>query len=180
MDHHLHRVRAEDWRRYRELRLQMLLDTPQAYLETHQEALEYPDTEWKFRTGRSASEGNIGVAALDDDGIWVGAMNGFLPEPGTAKLVGVWLHPDHRGPEGGAAAMMLEEVVRWAREETAAERLVLLVHEDNRRAIAFYRRHGFTTTGHTVPYPLEKSSRELEMALALDREPGPDPGPEPG
>lgn len=169
MDYHLHRTRAGDWRRYRELRLQMLRDTPQAYLETHREASAYPDEEWQFRTARSESEGNIGVAALDGDGTWVGAMNCFLPEPGTAKLVGVWLHPDHRGPGGGAAAMMLDEVVRWAREEAAADRMVLLVHEDNRRAVAFYRRHGFVATGHTVPYPLDRTRHELEMVLNLVR-----------
>lgn len=163
----LHRVRAEDWPRYRELRLQMLKDTPQAYLETYREALEYADEEWEFRTTRAASAGNIGVAALDADGTWVGAMNAFLPEPGTAKLVGVWLHPDHRGSAGGAAAMMLDAIVRWARDDARAGRLTLLVHEANRRAVAFYRRHGFAPTGHTVPYPLDETSHELEMALKL-------------
>ncbi|XIE81082.1 hypothetical protein AB6O49_30810 [Streptomyces sp. SBR177] len=54
----------------------------------------------------------------------------------SAKLVGVRLHPDHRGPAGGAAVLMPDKIVRGARGETAAERLVLLVHEGNRRALS--------------------------------------------
>ncbi|MFF9502976.1 GNAT family N-acetyltransferase [Streptomyces sp. NPDC014656] len=167
MDYTLHRVQAEDWPAYRAIRLEMIRDTPLAYLETIEDALGHPDSEWRFRTTRSASPGNIGVAAVGPEGTWVGVMNGFLPARDTAKLVGVWLHPDHRGPAGGVAALMLDEIVRWAREETAAERLVLLVHEENRRAIAFYRRGGFVPTGHEEPYPLDESQRELEMALPL-------------
>ncbi|MFB7579359.1 GNAT family N-acetyltransferase [Streptomyces hydrogenans] len=167
MDYTLHRVRAEDWPVYRAMRLAMIRDTPLAYLETIDDALGHPDSEWRFRTTRAAGPGNISVAAVCPEGSWVGVMNGFLPTPDTAKLVGVWLHPDHRGPAGGAAALMLDEIVRWAREETAAERLVLLVHEENRRAIGFYRRSGFVATGHEEPYPLDESQRELEMVLPL-------------
>lgn len=167
MDYTLHRMRAEDWTAFREIRLQMLRDTPLAYLETIDDALGHPDAEWLFRTTRAAAPGNIGVAAVGPEGTWVGVMNGFLPAPDTAKLVGVWLHPEHRGPAGGAATLMLDAVVRWAREETGAERLVLLVHEDNLRAIAFYRRGGFVPTGHREPYPLDRSRSELEMALLL-------------
>ncbi|MFF7778203.1 GNAT family N-acetyltransferase [Streptomyces tanashiensis] len=63
--------------------------------------------------------------------------------------------------------LMLDEIVRWAHEETTAERLVLLVHEDNHRAIAFYRRSGFVPTGYEEPYPLNDSQREVEMAHPL-------------
>ncbi|WP_392872693.1 GNAT family N-acetyltransferase [Streptomyces sp. LN499] len=168
MDYTLHRVRADDWRQCRSLRLQMLRDTPLAYLETVEEALQYPDSEWQFRSSRSASTGNIGVATVGPDGTWVGAMNGFLPERGTAKLVGVWLHPGHRGPAGGVAGLMLDEIVRWAREDAAASRLALLIHEDNHRAIAFYRRSRFVLSGRTEPYPLDECSSELETELTLD------------
>ncbi|MEU8539788.1 GNAT family N-acetyltransferase [Streptomyces sp. NPDC048717] len=176
MDFTLHRVRPEDWPAYREIRLAMLRDTPLAYLETVEDALGHPESEWRFRTTRAASPGNIGVAVVAADGTWIGVMNGFLPAPDTAKLVGVWLRPDHRGPGAapagaaggpGPAALMLGEIVRWAREETGAERLTLLVHEDNHRALAFYRRSGFVPTGHEEPYPLNEAQKEVEMDLAL-------------
>ncbi|MEU8834878.1 N-acetyltransferase [Streptomyces sp900116325] len=169
MEYRLHRVRAEDWQHGRAIRLQMLRDTPAAYLETFEEALAHPDSEWQFRATRSAGPGNIGVAAVDGSGIWVGTMSGFLPEPGIAKLVSVWLHPDHRGSGAGVAALMLDAVIRWARDEEKAKQLVLLVHEDNRRAIAFYERAGFSYTGRTEPYPLDESKQELEMELPLEQ-----------
>ncbi|WIB37098.1 GNAT family N-acetyltransferase [Curtobacterium sp. MCJR17_043] len=39
----------------------------------------------------------------------------------------------------------------WARGR--GDRILLHVHEDNPRAIAFYRRRGFVPTGRLVPYP---------------------------
>jgi ribosomal protein S18 acetylase RimI-like enzyme len=53
----------------------------------------------------------------------------------------------------------------WARGEGNA--LTLLVHEDNDRAIAFYRRRGYELTGRTVPYNLDPSKNELEMRRTL-------------
>ncbi|BAU83928.1 acetyltransferase [Streptomyces laurentii] len=170
LDYSLHRLQPEDWPAYRAIRLAMLRDTPLAYLETVDDALALPESEWRFRTTRAAGPGNVGVAAVGPDGAWVGVMNGFLPAPDTAKLVGVWLEPGHRGAGGtgaGLAARMLDEVVRWAREETGAKRLTLLVHEENGRAIGFYRRSGFVLTGRTERYPLDVRQSELEMVLGL-------------
>ncbi|MDY0813862.1 GNAT family N-acetyltransferase [Kitasatospora purpeofusca] len=159
-----------DWERMREVRLAQLLDTPMAFLETYGTALAHGDEEWHSRIRRVNEPGSVGLAAVHDDGAgageWVGTMIGFTPEPGTALLVGVWVHPEHRGRERGVTDTMLDAIIAWARE-TGARRLLLTVHEDNARAAAFYRRRGFEFTGGTKPYPLDPAARELEMALPL-------------
>ncbi|MEV0193423.1 GNAT family N-acetyltransferase [Kitasatospora purpeofusca] len=159
-----------DWQRLREVRLAQLLDTPMAFLETYGTALAHGDEEWHSRIRRVNEPGSVGLAAVHDDGTgageWVGTMIGFTPEPGTALLVGVWVHPEHRGRERGVTDTMLDAIVAWARE-TGARRLLLTVHEDNARAAAFYRRRGFELTGGTKPYLLDPAARELEMALPL-------------
>ncbi|WP_280715818.1 GNAT family N-acetyltransferase [Kitasatospora sp. MAP5-34] len=178
----IERVRRAGWERYRELRLQMLQDSPVAYLETYQEALAHPEVEWRFRVGRMAGPGQLGVVAVAPDGDWIGVMGGLATEPGTAVLVGVWLHPEHRGrgragsgagagAEGGygdgVADRLLNEVIDWARTEVGAVRILLEVHETNARAAAFYERRGFVRTGVTRPYLLDPSTLEVEMALGL-------------
>ncbi|MFD4908973.1 GNAT family N-acetyltransferase [Kitasatospora purpeofusca] len=163
-----------DWERLREVRLAQLLDTPMAFVETYGTALAHGDEEWHSRIRRVNEPGSVGLAAVHDSGgddgagagEWVGTMIGFTPEPGTALLVGVWVHPEHRGRERGVTDRMLDAIVAWARE-TGARRLLLTVHEDNARAAAFYRRRGFEPTGGTKPYPLDPAARELEMALPL-------------
>lgn len=167
MTYRLHRLTDQDWQHYRDLRLAMLADTPAAYLETLEEARAHDDDEWRFRARRAAGEGNIAVTALDGRGTWVGTMAAFVTGPGTAKLVSVWLHPAHRG--SSAAPLMLDAVANWARDEAGAHALRLLVHQDNTRAAAFYRRSGFTPTGHREPYPLAEDEYETEMELGLAR-----------
>ncbi|GAA2739196.1 GNAT family N-acetyltransferase [Kitasatospora cinereorecta] len=91
------------------------------------------------------------------------------------KVVSVWVHPDHRGgaarragaSERGPADQLLTATLEWAREQSGADRAVLEVHEENARARAFYRRHGFAPSGLTRPYPLDPAARLLELELDL-------------
>lgn len=167
MAYRIHRIEPDDWQRFRDVRLRMLADSPAAYEETYADALAQPNSEWQFRAKRAASPGNVGTVVIHRDGEWIGTMSGFLPEPDTAKLVSVWVHPEHRGQARGVADLLLDDVLSWARESTSARRLTLEVHESNARAIAYYRRRGFADTGNTCPYPLDPTTLEVEMVLAL-------------
>ncbi len=159
------RLREDDWRRWRELRLEMLRDTPIAYLETLAEAERLGEAQWRARTRRAAQ--GAGFVAVDPgSGRWVGTMSAYEPEPGVAVLVSVYVAPGWRG--GSAAPALLEACAAWARGR-GHRTLRLLVHEDNVRAVAFYARRGFVATGHREPYPLDRSRDELEMELALER-----------
>lgn len=55
----------------------------------------------------------------------------------------------------------------WAR---GVERVRLIVHEDNGRAQAFYRRAGFMPSGRTVPLAKSAGERELELEFVLERD----------
>ncbi|WP_327674001.1 GNAT family N-acetyltransferase [Kitasatospora sp. NBC_00458] len=167
MAYRIERIGLADWERLREVRLTQLLDTPMAFLETYETALAHGEEEWHARVRRVNEPGSVGLAAVAESGEWVGTMIGFTPEPGSAQLVGVWVHPDHRGRERGVTDALLDAVVGWVRAEAGAERLLLSVHEENDRAAAFYRRRGFEFTGGTKPYALDPAARELEMALAV-------------
>lgn len=162
-DHMEFTVRAvveDDWREVKALRLEMLQDTPIAYLETLASALAEPDATWQVRAARPALDGSLRLAAIDGSGRWIGTLGGFLDRHHGATLVSVYVTPRARGRHGIFDAM-LDRVEDWARERGTTLRLS--VHEDNRRAIAAYVKRGFVETGQWVPYPLEPGGRELEM-----------------
>ncbi|WP_395297620.1 GNAT family N-acetyltransferase [Kitasatospora hibisci] len=163
----IERIGTEDWERLRRVRLAQLLDTPTAFMETHARALAFGEDEWRSRAARVNEPGAIGLVAVDEAGEWVGTMISFASGPESAVLVGVWVDPEHRGRERGVTDRLLDGVVRWARTEAGARRLVLTVHEDNPRATAFYRRRGFEFTGESEPYGLDPGSLLVEMALPL-------------
>ncbi|MGO1266823.1 MAG: GNAT family N-acetyltransferase [Microbacterium gubbeenense] len=159
------RFGAADWQEYREIRLRMLADTPIAYGETLEHARSLGDADWIMKATRNEVEPNIGLAAIDDEGAWLGVMSGFVSAHAGAMLVGVFVDPAARGRHEGVADELLDGIVDWAR--VFGSTLTLDVHADNPRAIGFYRRRGFVDTGVTMDYELPPFGIENQMRLAL-------------
>ena len=154
-----------DWAAYRDLRLEMLVDTPIAFTETVDRARLHPDEHWRNRTANRSPTSRL-FAAVAEDGSWLGTMDGFHPAGNRDPvLVGVYVTPEFRGAREGLADALLDAVIEWSRSR--GERLLLEVHENNEPAIRFYRRRGFTPTGVTIPYALDPNAVDLEMALLL-------------
>jgi RimJ/RimL family protein N-acetyltransferase len=127
---------VDDWRAWRDLRLEALADTPIGFAELYADAALLSDEEWRTRWTRP------GVRFLAYDGDEpVGMAGGFLDDAGRPVLFGVYVRPAVRGQ--GVLATLVEAVAAWA----APERLVLDVHEDNERAHRAYLKLGFVDTG---------------------------------
>jgi GNAT superfamily N-acetyltransferase len=155
-------VVEQDWVRLRALRLEMLADTPIAYLETLETAEAHPVSHWKRHArGRPSS---VKLVAEAPDGRWLGTMTGIVSE-GVPTLVAVYVAPDARGAGAGVTDALLAGIETWA--AARGDQLRLEVNELNGRAIEAYRRRGFVLTGRTTPYPLEPPSLELEMVKPL-------------
>ncbi|MFP3714238.1 GNAT family N-acetyltransferase [Puerhibacterium sp. TATVAM-FAB25] len=124
------------------------------------------------RTGADAVAGT-GTDGAGLPGRWVGSATGILEQPGSedfegqpvevrqVHVVGVWLHPDHRGR--GVIQRMIDAVVAWG-VEREVERARLYVHADNARAQGAYRKAGFVPSGNAF---IGSTGRELEMVRAL-------------
>jgi len=170
------RVRSEDWPQLRAMRLEALQDeaAPIAYLETYQDALVRPDAFWQERAAGASSGAAVAqFAAITEAGEWVASVSALREEPGAddwaghriehlqAHVVGVWVQPAHRGT--GVIGRLVDEVAGWSGEHGVG-RLRLLVHQDNGRAQAAYRKLGFAPTGITVPLA---AGVEIEMSRQL-------------
>ncbi|MDF3300299.1 GNAT family N-acetyltransferase [Streptomyces tropicalis] len=171
-------VRAEEWPAVKALRLLALRDPVAhlAFLETYDQAAAEPDSFWQGRAARAAEEGS-GVrqfVAEGPDGAWAGTVTVLIEEAGTTDwagfpverrqghLVGVFMRSEHRGC--GLTEVLFDAALEWSWDE-GADRVRLIVHEDNGRAQRFYRRLGFEPSGLTVPLPQAPQERELEFVL---------------
>ncbi|MDQ1046745.1 GNAT family N-acetyltransferase [Streptomyces sp. V4I2] len=171
-------VRADEWPAVKELRLAALKDPVAhlAFLQTYEEAAAEPDSFWKERTA-SGAEGATGVQqiiAAGPDGRWVGTLTVLVEEPGTTDwagfpverkqghLVGVFVRPEERG--NGLTEVLFDAALEWAWAQ-GAERVRLIVHEENGRAQRFYRKVGFVPSGVTVPLAARPGELELEFVL---------------
>ncbi|MEV8517274.1 GNAT family N-acetyltransferase [Dactylosporangium sp. NPDC051484] len=171
MDHEVRRIRASEWRQYRELRIEALQDSPLAFVEQYQESLAQPDQFWQGRVERSATGTASSTFVAVHAGRFVAKASCFVEsdvsEYVSAHIVGVYVTPRFRAQ--GVADALMAAVIRWAQEEPHADRIRLFVIETNDRAAAFYRRIGFVPTGVTMAYPPNPAYTEHEMEYHRDR-----------
>lgn len=164
------RVRTDDWREQRRLRLEALKDSPTAFVTQYDDAAAEPDTHWRNRTRDSATGNSVATfVAVAGDG-FVGMATGLVEDDTTgaqspaaagAHVVGVYVTPQWRGTR--VAEELVAAVVAWAEQDVRADRIRLFVMETNERAAAFYRRVGFVRTGNTMDYPPDPTYQEHEM-----------------
>jgi RimJ/RimL family protein N-acetyltransferase len=159
------RIRADEWRAVRALRLEATADPDAgiAFLERHDEVATRPDEFWKERA-LGAAEGEVAAQLVAvADGEWVGSLSILIRATGQvdhlgrflddrrAFVVGVYVRPADRG--SGAIDLLLAAAAEWA-AGLGVDRLHLDVHRDNLRAQAAYRRAGFEPTGETLTGPI--------------------------
>ncbi|BFV59660.1 GNAT family N-acetyltransferase [Kitasatospora sp. CMC57] len=181
MNHVIRAVTAADWRQVKKLRLDALQDPVAgiAFLDSYDNAAVQSDEFWQQRA--AGSRGDMiaqQFIAERADGSWDGSVTVLIERAGRADvlgrpvddhqahLVGVFVRPERRGT--GLARALFDAAIAFAHEldEPKVSRVRLYVHQDNQRAEAFYRKIGFTRSGHSIPVPGDESSLEHELVLA--------------
>jgi GNAT superfamily N-acetyltransferase len=134
------RARADDWLALKTIRLEALRDTPEAYGSTIITALTFSEDRWRTMTAQMC------YFLVERGGQVVGMAAGGLnnDHAGAHWLYGMYVTPSARG--GAAAVMLVDVVEEWARGEGATE-LHLDVTTCVARASAFYLKLGFRPTG---------------------------------
>jgi RimJ/RimL family protein N-acetyltransferase len=164
----VHRVTPADAARMRALRLEMLADSPLAFLETLAQAAARPHEDYRRRIVQ-ASTGRQVAQFVADPGPGtrlIGHAGGtVLPEePGVTVVFAVYITPERRG--GRVLAELIDAVAAWS-AEAGRDELMLEVVVGNDRAVRAYRRLGFRETGVRVPHPVLPALTELQMRRAV-------------
>jgi ribosomal protein S18 acetylase RimI-like enzyme len=169
------RFAPHEWRRYRDLRLRALADSPDAFGSTLARERDRSDQEW---AARLASDSGASENASDPDrpralplvaefgAELVGLAWGLIDpsEPEVAHVYQMWVAP--KGRRMGAARMLLDEIISWASRENA-RRVVLGVTCGNTPATRLYARAGFEPVGEPSPIRPDASVLGQEMQLTL-------------
>lgn len=167
----LHHVDPDEWETYRALRLEMLLDSPDAFFTTHAEALALDEATWRQRL----TSAHHVMAVLDGRpcgavGLWPGPEDGA---PDEAHLVAMYVAPHAR--RRGVGERLVRAALEAAREQ-GRPRVLLEVTSSNTGALALYERMGFRLTGVRTPHPRRADLEELAMVRVAEGFPPPSPG----
>jgi ribosomal protein S18 acetylase RimI-like enzyme len=150
---------------YKSVRLRALRDSPSAFGSTYQRECQFSEQDWLDRVANLCSERAVGYLAFHQDKS-CGIAACFLgeQEPVTAQLISMWVDPAYR--RTGVGRILVDAIAAWARDR-GAHALQLMVTSSNDAAMEFYRRNGFSMTGHTEPYPNDPALIEHEMSRSI-------------
>jgi GNAT superfamily N-acetyltransferase len=156
------RVTPADAARMRALRLEMLADSPLAFLETVAQAAARPHEDFRRRITSASAGGGLAQFVADPGERLIGHAGGtVLPEePDVTVVFAVYVTPARRGST--VLGELIDAVAAWSKE-TGRPDLMLEVVVGNDRAVRAYQRLGFTDTGVRVPHPTIPALTELQM-----------------
>lgn len=136
------RLSPNEWKKYRDLRLESLEDVPQAFLSTVEETKKTAPEEWQRKIK------NMFFAVDDDDQI-VGMIGGFSPDKDktkhTFKVVSFYVSPQYRGQ--GVGEKLLTAILDYARNLSEITKIELSVATTQEAAIELYQEAGFKKIG---------------------------------
>lgn len=146
----IRRVRPDEWRRWRDVRLRMLRDDAAFFSTRYEDAVRDSDATWqRWALDAATGESKVLLCAEDEDGSWLGVVGGFVRiDPAQAQLISMWVAPEARGR--GVARALIRELAAWAGSRGCTV-VFLFVQEANTPARALYGRLGFTATGDRAP-----------------------------
>jgi GNAT superfamily N-acetyltransferase len=147
----------------RDLRVQALTDSPEAFGSTLERELARTTEDWR----RWMAPGVTFLVLADGDprGLVAGVFD--AQDQAVVHLMAMWVHSEIRG--SGAADLLVTAVKEWAAEVGAAE-VRLNVVETNSRARRCYVRGGFRVTGRRGVVA-KSGEAEIEMMLPVREEP---------
>lgn len=164
----VHRVTADDAARMRALRLEMLADSPLAFLETLASAAARSHEAYRRRIVEAATGDSLAMFVADPGPgeRLIGHAGGTVaPQfPGETVIFAVYVTPAGRG--GKVLADLIEAVAEWS-WAAGRRRTMLEVVVGNDRALRAYEKLGFADTGERVPHPVIPALTELRMRRSV-------------
>ena len=163
---HIRSLRPNETALFRQLRLQALAESPNAFGETLQQAQIQPDAYWEKLTA-SVTQPDRHVMFLAEQAEQIlGFAFGLLDRQDATigHIGGMWVNPAFRS--SGVGSTLLAKLLDWAhqREFRALE---LWVTEGNEKAVDFYQRSGFVYTGKRDLLPSNPSLQIIQMSLKI-------------
>ena len=156
-DHVLAEIGEDDWRDFRDLRLEALAVAPAAFGSRHEDWVDAPEERWRDRL--RAVPFNV---LARSDGVPVGMVSATVGGD-EVELISMYVAPAARGT--GLAGELVGRVVAWAADQGLPT--ALMVRSDNARAITAYERAGFVDEGVPAGWP-EDEPPENRMVRPLE------------
>lgn len=139
--HSIRRLNIGEAALYREVRLEALRDSPEAFATSYESALERNEESWIAQAdGSAAGDDRATFLVFDRKPMGMAALYRDANDDATGELIQMWIAPEWRG--GKVARELLDHVFLWAAGRDF-KAIRAEVAEGNSRALRFYEKYGF-------------------------------------
>lgn len=159
---------AEDWEKYRDIRLRSLKQDPDSFGSTYEREFNFTDAQWIERLDlKSRNCAALPLIAEQDDAA-IGLVCGILhdAEDDAAIIYQMWVAKEKRGL--GIGRQLIDELIFWA-NQLSISALKLGVITTNISAIKLYESAGFVATGDLELLNPGSSLYVQNMTLSLEK-----------
>lgn len=109
----IRRLNLGEGQLYRAVRLEALLESPEAFSSRYEDAAARSNESWAVQSDSGATGANRAIfVILEDKAVGLAGLYRDQNDVGTGELIQMWVAPEKRG--GSAAKDLLFEVFRWA------------------------------------------------------------------
>jgi ribosomal protein S18 acetylase RimI-like enzyme len=139
----------DEWQVWRDLRLQALADSPDAFRETIDRAKSHAEPEWRSSAAAATqADRRLLLAEHDDRPVGMAVILISPTDPHQANLYAMWVQPAAR--RLGLGRALLNAAIAWAETKGLSE-IGLSVTDGNDAARQLYSEAGFVETGAREP-----------------------------
>lgn len=160
-------IAAQEWQKYRDVRLRALKDAPDAFGSTWEREVLLSDENWSARIAAATkSRNNQAFFAVNGEQVHGLIWAQISEQPSDiASLYQMWVDPAARGL--GIGRLLLTKALAWARNN-GARHVQLGVTVADSPALKLYTSQGFLAAGATEPLREGSGHMVQKMVLELD------------
>jgi len=155
-------LEKSEWQLLKDLRIQALTESPDAFSPPVEEYLSQQDPYWIQAAQRIADSEDIAIFIVRRDNGAYGLVSSQRDAAGIGHIGAMWLDPVERGQ--GTGRQLLESACEFLLNNDCSS-IKLSVTETNEAAINLYRSRGFIFTGESEPLRAGSPLKNLFMEL---------------
>ena len=132
----------QDWQLFRQIRLEALQDSPQAFGSSYSFMASQPDSFWQNRLSSAATGQDSWLLFARINERIVGMIGAYIPEGSPIpRVVSVYVTPEYR--RTGVSRGLMDAILNVLKQKGSFQIVELGVMHDQEAALRLYRRYGF-------------------------------------
>jgi len=136
------KLMPEEWRAYKDLRLEALLMEPQAFSSRYTDAIQQPDSYWQERLTEVRNGKEFWLLFAKENDRLIGMVGAYCKEESNVvEIISVYVTKSKRGQ--GVATSLMEAILAEVGSKGIFRKAELAVNADQIQAIALYKHFGF-------------------------------------